>query len=205
MTPEPEEESSHGRPRRSCPRRIPSAKAKDARDSEGASPQPKKRARGVTRVSPGPPPSRPKKTTTCANKVRVPFWDERLADTYKRYPLPVDPDSASSGSNSSSGCSSGGRLNSWFSTRTTVLPSSSSKPTPSWRTCIRLPPNSTVSIETVKPPKPSRWGRKLQGESREEKRFVRRTRKIRMRLTKEQKKVRCRSRAIMWWGLGRDG
>mmetsp|Transcript_3126 Transcript_3126/g.7667 ORF Transcript_3126/g.7667 Transcript_3126/m.7667 type:complete len:118 (+) Transcript_3126:1032-1385(+) len=89
---------------------------------------------------------------------------------------------------SAAGSSNARASNSWFSATRTPLPNSAPR---NWRSAISLP-DSTVSADTLKPPrKRSRKG-KLKTSNTKSERTEQRTRKIRMRLSKEQKKNNMR-------------
>ena len=127
----------------------------------------------------------------------APFWNARLTESYEKCAFPIETDSADLDSNSSNGCSNDSAFDSWFSIQRTPLPSKSS-PKTSWRSCMSFPADSTVSVDTLKPPKKRSRTPKLKTSSAKTRRVENRTRKIRMRLTKDQKKTICD-----WMGAAR--
>ena len=118
--------------------------------------------------------------TSPSGKALFPFWKEGLEDIYEECLLPIDPGSKGSSSRAE-------RSDSWFSMRRTTLTSGDT--TTPWRCHLNLPLDKITSFETLAPPNKRAYDRKLKGESKREKRVETRVRKLRLRLTKEQKKV----------------
>ena len=112
------------------------------------------------------------------------FWNNSLMASYKKCAYPIVTDSAGSDSNSSSGSSNDRASNSWFSATRAALPNTST----SWRSSVSFPADSTVSKDTLIAPK--KRNRLLKSATNSE-RAETHTRKIRMRLTKEQKQKIC--------------
>ncbi|QDZ21971.1 putative IS605 transposase [Chloropicon primus] len=71
-------------------------------------------------------------------------------------------------------------------------------PKTGWRSCLNLPEDSVVSVETLQPPAKRKRGQKLKTSKLLSERTVIRTRKVRMRLNPEQAKCLCN-----WMGAAR--
>lgn len=133
-----------------------------------------KKARAGKRPAGNSPP------TSASGKAFFPFWKESLSTTYSKCPLHVGIVPTSLDKND-------GRSGSWFTVRKAAIPSSSTA-TANWRSIVDLPLQNTTSIETTLAPKKRHYNKKLLS-SKKEKRVETRTRKIRLRLSREQKQV----------------
>ncbi|UPR01611.1 putative IS605 transposase [Chloropicon primus] len=71
-------------------------------------------------------------------------------------------------------------------------------PKTGWRSCLNLPEDSVVSVETLQPPAKRKRGQKLKTSKLLSERTVIRTRKLRMRLNPEQARTLCN-----WMGAAR--
>lgn len=163
--------------------------------SKGGCPRPRKKRKWWQTVSTStelilPPTKRRRYTPPSGytDRVRAPFWNADLEDIYNLCPYPRITTSSSSSENSQNGCSASCGSNTWFSSNRTVMENSISRP---WRSYIKLPAESIVSIDTLKPPKQLGGSLKYRkGGSEKDWRDQIRTRRIKLRLNKSQKKVR---------------
>lgn len=139
-------------------------------------------------ASPGAETSAPGATS----RTRAPYWNASKEDLYKQLPLPT---SSGTGSSSQSG------FNCWCSKEErTLLPGQGTAPT-SWRPRLQLPTGSSVCADTVKPRKKRRRGGLLKEDAAREAPTDAapiKMRKLRMRLTKDQKKLLTK-----WMGSAR--
>jgi len=130
--------------------------------------------------------------------VFAPFWKNELTPTYARCPYPIvedfDPDESVEfiyeGAEDIA-------FASWCSLQRAPIEVLETPPV-QWRPRLEFPADSTVSIETLEPPRQRNRAKKLKGSGNKSERTVMRTRKLRMRLTKDQKKILCN-----WMGAAR--